>query len=94
MRNLLFTALLLSFTSCSNQDNPDLSRVPNITMLSGEAYVIYGLTKIKIDKTKKAGFNAYDLPQSFLVECIGECSFTVYGKTYNKSATIEVPASR
>lgn len=76
-----------AFASCKKTIyvEPDLKNIPNINMISGEAYVIYDVFKIKIKVGTKAGWNPYDLPKSYDVQCIDKCSYTVNGKFYDQS---------
>lgn len=80
-----------AFASCErNQLVIPKVKIPKINMITGEAYLMYDVFKIKIDPETKAGFNAERIPLRIRIECIDECSFTVNGRFYNKSANINL----
>lgn len=92
MKKLMLIMIIAAaaFASCEKIEIMPTNKIPVINVITGEAYLMYDVFKIKIDPETKAGFNAERIPIRFTIECIETCSFTVNGKFYNKSANINL----
>lgn len=80
-----------NLASCEkNEAKPYLAGIPKIEVLTGEAFVHLQEFKVRIDPDTKAGFNAYNLPKTIFIECIGVCTYKVNGTFYNGSKLIQL----